>query len=269
MTTTTDLDLPTYAARGAEFQGRVFPIDDLEVLRAEQGGDGRTVRAYAAVYERPVVVTEFGDTYEEVIRAGAFRRSIAQRRLNFQVLVNHGRTLQGTPAERFALPIGVPVEVTEDSRGVLTVTRYANTALADEVLELIAAGALRGMSFSGTWVQNRLIAASAPGQLDRVERIEVAMREYGPTPFPVYEAAKIVSVRSALSALTPEERTTLMAELDRERAAATGTSTPTPEQPGTPDPAAAPPSTEVEGSPVSDAPEVLALRAANRRRRGQ
>ncbi len=262
---TLELEAPPYAARGAQFDARVFPIDDLEVLRAEQGGDGRTVRAYAAIYERPVIVTEFGDTYEEIVRAGAFRRTIAQRRTNFQVLFNHGRTLQGTPAERYAMPLGVPLEVTEDSRGLLTVVRYAATDLADEVLELIKAGALRGMSFSGTWVQNRLVKGVA-GQLDRVERLEVAMREFGPTPFPVYEAAKIVGVRSALSALTAAERATLLAELDREQLAADdlGTEQHQPEQH---QPVAASGTPAEPSEPTGPPAELLALIAANRRRR--
>ena len=252
------------------FEQRIMPLSDIEILRAEQGGDGRTVRAYAAVYERPVVVEEYGEEFEEIIRAGAFRKTIAERRLNFQVLYNHARTLQGTPAERYAMPLGVPLEVAEDARGVLTVTRYAKTDLADEILALINEGAIRGMSFSGVWVQSRLIRATKPGQLDRVERLEVAMREYGPTPFPVYETAKIVSVRASdlaaqITALPAEEGASLLAEISGTSGTAAQSTVPgePPDQTGTPDPIAPEGASVPAGPPV----DLLARSAANRRRR--
>lgn len=254
----------------ASFDARVFELEDIEIVRAEEGGDGRTVRAYAAVYERPVVVTEpWGETFEEIIRTGAFRKTIADKGTSFQVLFNHGRTLQGTPAERYAMPLGVPIEVTDDARGVLTVTRYAKTDLADEVLELIRSGAIRGQSFSGEWIQSRLVRAGGPRGLDRVERIEVSMREYGPTPFPVYTAAKVLSVRSQdlaeqLRALADDERAALLAQFaDTPSPAAVGTGSEGPSAPTTPEPPAA-----SSGAPdAGPSLDLLILGQAQRRRR--
>lgn len=247
---------------------RVFPLDDIEVLRAEQGGDGRTVRAYAAVYDKPVVVNEFGEKFEEAIRARAFARTIEHMGTRFQVLFNHGMTLYGTPAERYAMPIGTPLSVSDEPRGVLTVTRYAKTPLADEVLELIKSDAIRGQSFRGEWVTSRLIRRGGLGGLDRVDRTEVSMREYGPTPFPVYETAKILSVRSSalveeLRALSDEDRAALLAEI-------AGTSTPPAEGTGSESP---PVETTPETPPAENAPaagpslESLAIAQAQRLRK--
>ncbi len=235
------VDLPRAPA------SRVFPLEEIEVLRAEQGGDGRTVRAYAAVYEQPIVVTEpWGETFEENINRASFAKTIKDMGCRFQVLFNHGRTLQGTPAERFAMPIGVPLSVTDEARGVLTVTRYAKTGLADEVLELIRAGAIRGQSFSGEWVLSKLVRRGGPNGLDRVNRTEVAMREYGPCTFPVYDEAKILSLRSLalaeqLQALPPDERAALLTQIA-----------------GTPNPAA-PAGTGSEGPPATPTPETPAV----------
>lgn len=238
--------------RSATFE-RVFPLEEI-TIRAQ--GDGRTVDAYAAVFNRAVAISDWEGEYEEIIRPGAFRKTIAEQRAGFQVFYNHGKNIYGSPAERYAMPLGAPVEVREDTKGLWTVTRYAATPLADEVLELIRAGAIRGQSFSGHWVQSREISPARPGQLPTIERLEVAMREYGPTPFPAYKDAAIAGVRSTellreFANLSPDERVELA------RALATGTpleaalaGTETPEPPDgtdTPDQAA-------DGAPAGEGP---------------
>lgn len=190
---------------------RAFMVEDIAV---RAGGDGRTVEALMAVYDVPVSVSDHQGQYEEVIRPGAFRNAIAAGTGAVQVLYNHGLDLFGRPSERFALPLGVPLSITEDgSRGVRTVTRYANTALADEVLQLINDGAIRGQSFRGDWLRSTPASgfwrASKSGQRQLVERLDVSLLEYGPTPFPVYPQAEILSVRSVsevLERLSDEER---------------------------------------------------------------
>lgn len=190
---------------------RSYEIEDM-VIRS--GGDGRTVEALAAVYDVPVPVRDHQGVYEEVIRPGAFRSAIANGFDRVQVIYNHGMDLFGKPSERFSMPLGVPIDIREDGRrGLVTVTRYANTDLANEVLQLIDDKAIRGQSFRGEWLRSTpssgFFRASKTGQRQLVERLDVSLMEYGPTPFPVYPQAEILSVRSVsefVERLSDEDR---------------------------------------------------------------
>lgn len=199
---------------GRSMFSRSFEVADLTI---RSDGDGRTVEALAAVYDTPASVRDAQGEYDEVIRPGAFRDAIAGdnwRRV--QVLYNHGLDAFGRSSDRFAMPIGTPLEIREDTRGLVTVTRYARTDLADEVLALIRDGAIRGQSFRGQWLRSTpasgFFRPGRGGSRQLVERHDVSLLEYGPTPFPVYTAAAIVGVRSLaeiLDELSEEERSEL------------------------------------------------------------
>ncbi|MFG2515970.1 HK97 family phage prohead protease [Streptomyces sp. NPDC048584] len=196
---------------------RYFPLED---IRVRAGGDGRTVEAYAAVFDTPVEVHDQDGDYLEQIDRRAFDRTLQQlapagSRSTWRVGVfyNHGRTLWGTPSERGSMPIGTPVELKTDTRGLLTVTRYNKTELADEVLENIREGAITGQSFTGRIIRSDPgrpprsgWRADREGKLRSVRRQEIALKEYGPTPFPVYQDAAVVGVRA-------EQVMTLLSEL--------------------------------------------------------
>jgi HK97 family phage prohead protease len=205
---------------------RSFPLED---IRVRAGGDGRTVEAYASVFDTPSEIHDQDGHYNEVIDRRAFDRTLTQlapagSRTNWRVgvLYNHGRTLFGTPSERGAMPIGAPVEIKADSRGLLTITRYNRTELADEVLENIREGSITAQSFSGGFLRSDPGRAprggyrpDAGGKLRTVRRQEIALREYGPTPFPAYPDAAVVGVRAEqavrlLADLPPDERMRLV-----------------------------------------------------------
>ncbi|HEX4816694.1 MAG TPA: HK97 family phage prohead protease [Nonomuraea sp.] len=179
---------------------RAFPLDDISIA---PGGDGRTVTAYAAVFDTPAEIRDRHGHYMESIAATAFDKSLSERGTRFGVFYNHAATLHGTPSERASVPLGTPLEVRADAKGLLTVTRYNRTPLADEVLEAIRNGDITAQSFSGRMIQSK---PSKPGQapyrpsrrgeLVTVVRTEIALREYGPTPMPAYEPAAILGVRS-------------------------------------------------------------------------
>lgn len=178
---------------------RAFALDDIAI---RSGGDGRTVEAYAAVFDRAVEIKDGEGHYLEAIDPTAFNRTIAHKGTRFGVFYNHAKTIYGTPSERGSMPIGTPLEVKADAKGVLTVTRYNKTPLADEVLASIANGDMRGQSFSGRFTRSNLptprggFRPDRSGGLKTVVRTEIDMREYGPTPFPAYEEAAILGVRS-------------------------------------------------------------------------
>jgi HK97 family phage prohead protease len=194
---------------------RSYPLEDITI---RSGGDGRTVEAYAAVFDIAVEIQDQQGHYMERLAPTAFNKTIADNGTRFGVFYNHASTIYGTPSERFSIPLGKPIEVRADARGLLTVTRYNKTPLADEILAAIDNGDITGQSFQGRFVSSDKpmpkygYRAASDGSLTVVTRTEVAMKEYGPTPFPAYAMAEIVGVRSsadlvrALRDMDPAER---------------------------------------------------------------
>lgn len=178
---------------------RAVALDD---IRIRSGGDGRTVEAYAAIFDEPAEIRDQDGHYYEVNARTAFNKTIADRGGRFPVIYHHGLTIAGSPSERGSVPIGVSTEVKVDQRGVLTVSRYSKTELADEVLEAIRSGSVTAQSYGGRFIHSDPRTprgghrASAGGSLRTVTRLEVAMHEFGPTPFPAFSGAAIVGARS-------------------------------------------------------------------------
>lgn len=212
MTTTTEEMLPT---RGVE---RQYVLDDLHV-RAD--GTGRIVEAYAAVFDTPAEIRDQDGHYMENLAPTSFDRTIQHKGTGFGVLFNHGRTVDGAPNPLATMPIGVPVEVKSDGRGVFTATRYLNNPLADQVLDGIRAGAIRAQSFSGRYTKSRRdLSTRARTGLPTIHRLEVDMREYGPAVFAAYTDAAILGTRSmelfarALLQLDPDKRLDFLSQFE-------------------------------------------------------
>ncbi len=184
---------------------RSFPLED---IRIRSGGDGRTVEAYAAVFDVEAEVRDQDGHYSETNDPTLFNRTLSHARSGdywgIGVFYNHGKTLWNTPSERGSMPLGTPVEIRADRRGLLTVTRYHRTELADEVLEGIRGGSIRGQSYTGHFLRSNPsrpprggYRADRNGKLTVVRRLESTLKEYGPTPFPIYADAAIVGVRAS------------------------------------------------------------------------
>jgi HK97 family phage prohead protease len=175
---------------------RVFPIQDAAI---RSDGEGRTVEAYCAAFNSPAEINDQDGHYNEVMAPQSFDKTIADNGLNFGVYYNHARTIYGTPDGALSVPIAVPIEPPRpDEHGVLTVSRYLDdNPLADTVLSAIKQRAIKGQSFSGRFVKSVRTRESERSGLPTITRSEVAMREYGPTPFPAYMEARIVATRSA------------------------------------------------------------------------
>ena len=201
---------------------RSFALEDISI----RAGDGRTVDAYAAVFNTPVPIRDQDGEYEEVIDPAAFNRAIdhakrAKGGWNLPVMFNHGMTIWSTPSERHSVPIGIPEEIRADSRGLFTRTRYHRSQVADEVLEAIREGSITAYSFSGAFnrsdpmVPRGGFRPDRSGKLPTLRRMESTLREYGPTPFPAYSGAEIVGVRAEqaaalLGSLSYDERLRLV-----------------------------------------------------------
>lgn len=181
---------------------RAVLLDD---IRIRSGGTGRTVEAYAAVFDEVAEVVDQDGHYLERNDPRAFVKTIGDHRGGFPVYYHHGLTIAGTPSERGSVPIGVSTEVTTDKRGLRTLSEYHETELADEVLEAIRKGSIRAQSYGGRFMRSDPQQKPPGGKFRRgpsglrtVTRLEIAMREFGPTPFPAFATADIVGVRAAL-----------------------------------------------------------------------
>ncbi|HEY9417214.1 MAG TPA: HK97 family phage prohead protease [Pseudonocardia sp.] len=187
--TTTDELLPT---RQCE---RAYTIEDLHV---RSDGSGRIVEAYAAAFNVRTEIMDQDGHYNELLPPTSFDRTIQHKGTNFGVLFNHARTVDGEPNPLATMPVGVPLEVRADERGVFTATRYLDNPLADHVLDAIKAGAIKSQSFSGRFTKS---VRSHPegrgrGSLPLITRNEIDMREYGPAVFAAYKEAAILGTRA-------------------------------------------------------------------------
>jgi HK97 family phage prohead protease len=175
---------------------RTWPVLDLEVVR---GGSGqREVTAYAAVFDKPAEIHDRHGHYVETIHRSAFDRAIGRGIDAVSVFYNHGMTAAGTPSDLGSVPIGRPLEIRADGKGLLTRSRLNNTQLADSVLEAIRHGDIKGYSFRGRVHQSmpeRVARGRVGGELPAITRTELGLSEYGPTPSPYYPDAHVVAVR--------------------------------------------------------------------------
>ena len=185
---------------------RSFPLEDIHV---KPDGDGRTVEAYAAVFDVEAEIMDAEGHYREVIDRGAFDKVLSRAKSSqgwrVGVFYNHGMTIHGTPSERGSVPVGTPEDIRVDGRGLFTVTSYNKTALAEEVLEAIRSGGITAQSFTGRIIRSdpslsrpqRRRGGYLPvnGQLQTVRRMELGLAEYGATPMPAYADAEIMGVR--------------------------------------------------------------------------
>jgi HK97 family phage prohead protease len=210
-------DNSSSGASRAEFM-RIYSLEDIHIIRSEQGGDGRVVEAYAAVFGQEAEIHDHEGHYIEVIEPSAFNRAIdhaSRARGGFassvKVLWNHGRDLSGNPSDRFSMPIGVPVHIAAEARGVLTRTRYSETPLADEVLENIRNGSITAQSFVGPIMRSDpqlrrgdTHRPDSAGKLRTVRRTELGLRDYGPVLWPAYSGAEILGVRMSTPGADPD-----------------------------------------------------------------
>jgi HK97 family phage prohead protease len=200
---------------------RWYALEDMHIMsRGEGDGSGRVVEAFAAVFGQPAEIKDFEGHYVETIDRTAFNKRLADLErskggfASVKVLYNHGMTLQGTPSERFSMPVGVPLRdggIIATERGLLTRTEYNRTPLAEEVLELIRSGSVTSQSFTGRIVRSDPQLGRGQqhrprnGELPQVRRTELGLREYSSVVWPAYEGAEIFGVRMSTPGAAAQE----------------------------------------------------------------
>lgn len=238
-----------------------MPLIDVDIA----GKGRREVTAYMSTFNDPYRVVDDEGDYDESIRSTAWNRTLAHHGINaVRVMFNHGLTIWRTPSDKWSNPIGAPIDIRPDTRGMITVTRYNETVLGDEALEMWRNGDVRAQSWRGAKI-DKVIGRRGDRKL--IERTELGLVEYGPAIIPANDNATLVSMRSALLAdqvagMPPEERAHLLQLLSESDTQDTALEAPVD---GPPDEEEdTPPPEEVKPDPSLD----LLLKAnANRRRR--
>jgi uncharacterized protein len=149
--------------------------------------DDGVFEGYASLFNRE-------DLGHDVIAPGAFRDSLLQRgAARIKMLFQHD------PAE----PIGVWDEVREDARGLYVRGRLITAvAKAREVLALMRAGALDGLSIGFKAEKGRRNAATGVRRLEKVDLWEISV-----VTFPMLPGARVESVKARpFKAAAPTER---------------------------------------------------------------
>jgi HK97 family phage prohead protease len=158
---------------------------------AEPAGDGRTLYGLAVPFDVELDVSDWWDDYTEVFRKGSFAKTIRDRKHAVPLLVSH---------EHRGLPIGAASELTEQDDGLWAAFHLAETPKADEVLALVKADALSGLSIGFEPIAHRVTAGAKrtpPSSRDLHERTEVGLREVSVCNFPAYDTAGVEGVRAA------------------------------------------------------------------------
>lgn len=115
----TDKSARATAARGLE--RRVYPVK-LEVRAAAAAGGPTVVEGYASVTETPYTMFDWLGSYAEIVRAGAFTKTLSENP-QVQLLLNHGGlSMSYTRAGR--------LELSEDTEG-LHIRAQVNTDRSD------------------------------------------------------------------------------------------------------------------------------------------
>ncbi|KAB2910825.1 MAG: HK97 family phage prohead protease [Hyphomicrobiaceae bacterium] len=145
----------------------------LDLKRVDLDG---TFAGYASLFDKE-------DLGRDVIAPGAFRDSLAQRGpAGIRMLYQHN------PAE----PIGVWLSLTEDARGLYVRGRLMpDVARAREVLALMRAGALDGLSIGFRAVTGRRDAKTGIRRLLKVDLWEISI-----VTFPLLPGARVAQVKS-------------------------------------------------------------------------
>ncbi|RMD51900.1 HK97 family phage prohead protease [Candidatus Parcubacteria bacterium] len=165
---------------------------NVELRQAENETDSLpTLTGHAAVFNTEVEIQSFMGTFLEEIAPGAFTRAINEKQ-DVRALFNHdpnkvlGRTSSGTLSLR------------EDDKGLYVEIQPPNTALGNEVVELIRRGDVSQMSFG--FVVTKEKVEKREGYLFKRTILDVDLFDVSPVTFPAFDTTDIGIEQSFRSA---------------------------------------------------------------------
>lgn len=140
----------------------------------------REFEAYASTYKKDLV----GD---QVI-AGAFKKTLAERlpKKKIKILYQHSE------------PLGIPLDMYEDSKGLFVRGKIANTTLGNDVLELMSEGILDEMSIGYDVISDELSEDGSTRLLKELKLYEVSIVTFGANPDTSINSVKSLSLLNEL-----------------------------------------------------------------------
>lgn len=197
---------------------------DFRAAEAMEGGDGRTLEGYAAVFDISTTINSWEGKFSESMKRGAFSKTLRERVPIVQYDHGHDVRVGSTP-------IASIQELREDEKGLYVQARLYDNPVVEPVRQAIEGGSIAGMSFRfqvvrDEWRDNKdkLVRGDElgdllyePGERGPLKRTikEVKLFELGPVAFPAYESTS-VGVRAALGDLSDADRKRLLDELVEE-----------------------------------------------------
>lgn len=162
--------------------------------RAIADDDGLTLEGYAAVFGEWTRIDSYEGTFDEQIARGAFAKTIAERTPVLQF--DHGaHPLIGS------IPLGTITKLREDDHGLFVRARLADNWLVEPVRDAITDGAITGMSFRFSVVNEK--RTTDPSGIDRRTITECKLYECGPVVWPAYSGTAVgVRAQQLTDALT-------------------------------------------------------------------
>ena len=158
---------------GIEYR-RVFP---LEVRKT--GDDGEMlIEGHAAVFNSEVTI---GDWFREIIRPGAFTKTLSER--DQVMLWNHD---SGKPLARKSTGT---LTLKEDDTGLASGASLPDSSWGHDAFEAIKRGDVQGMSFGFYVVKERV--TQEENELSLREILEASLIEVSPVTFPAYPVTDI------------------------------------------------------------------------------
>lgn len=144
---------------------------------------GRVFTGYASTFDV--------DLGGDIIHEGAFKKTLEERSSRVKILWQHDSYN----------PIGRPLRMIEDNKGLWIEGKISKTTLGDEALELMRDGVVDQMSI-GFSIPN----GKSERDEDGIRHIkEVKLFEFSPVTFPMNENAFIQSVKNAKNLITTEQ----------------------------------------------------------------
>lgn len=170
---------------------RAYIAPDAVEIRASDGTGPDILTGHFAVFnEWTTINSRFEGHFLERIAPGAFARTLEERADRIKVLYDHGRD----PSVGNK-PLGVPVNLAEDDRGVRYDVEMFDAGYVNDLKPAIRAGAL-GSSFrfsvraqGDSWDQPARATDWNPDRLPERTITDADVFEFGPVTFPAYDGA--------------------------------------------------------------------------------
>ena len=147
-----------------------FKADDVD-------NETRVFKGYASTYDK--------DLGGESILPGAFAKTLSERADRVKVLWQHNE------------PIGRPMKMYEDGKGLYVEAKISKTRLGDEALELMRDGVIDQMSIGYSVPQGKSDYDEDGNRMIK----ELKLYEFSAVTFPMNEKAFITGVKSVREAL--------------------------------------------------------------------